>query len=239
MANKNSSNAEAPLILSQSKPFGIGGRRLCFVHPLEPAKCIKVLRTDARRTIRSRASKVPAQFRRKYDNNADEQAELENVFRRVGPSAAECLPRCYGVVPTDLGPGLVLDLIRDADGGISRSIRELITKGMPLAELRPAFNAFGDFLLRHRILTRRIHDHNLAARHNADGTRSLFLIDGLGDPTWLPLSRWIRSLGEAKIRRNLAIAWTRFEKFAATGGVTEAMRKNSTWGQGILDHRGL
>jgi hypothetical protein len=53
------------------------------------------------------------------------------------------------------------------------------------------------------------------------------------------VARWIPALGEAKIRRNVAAAWTRFERFAASGGVTAAMRQNSTWGQGMLNHRGL
>lgn len=239
MMNKETPSPTAPLSLSKLKPFGIGGRRLCFVHPLEPAKCIKVLRQDERRTVRNKHSKVPARFRRKYDNNAHEQEELESVFRRVGPAAAQCLPRCYGYVETDLGPGLVLDLIRDHDGGISRSIRELITNGQDLAALRPAFDAFAAFFLRHRIVTRQILDHNIAARQGADGNWSLFLIDGLGNPAWLPVASWVPALAERKIRRNTAAAWARFEKFAATGGVTEAMRKNSSWGQGMLDHRGL
>jgi hypothetical protein len=230
-----------PLRLAGLEPFGVGGRRLCFVHPLDRCKCVKVLRQDERRTVRvkRKGRLVPAALRREYDNNADEMAALRKLEQQLGAEAGRHFPRCHGIVPTDRGPGLVLDLMRDADGGISRSLRELITAGLPLAELRPAFEAFGAFFLKHRIVTRQLLDHNIVARQEVGGGWTLFLIDGLGDPAWLPVARWVPALAEQKIRRNLAAAWARFEKFAASGGVTEAMRQNSTWGQGMLNHRGL
>lgn len=217
----------------------MGGRRLCFVHPQDPGKCVKVARQDAQRTIRTRRNLIPQQWRREYDNNAHERKILTELFRRVGPEAAECLPRCYGMTETDLGPGLVLDLMRDHDGGIARSIRELITTGLDLAQLRPAFDEFGRLFLQHRIVTRQLLDHNIVARHKADGGWQLYLIDGLGDPAWLPVTQWIPALAKARIQKNLTAAWARFEQFAASGGVTDAMRRNSTWGQGMLNHRGL
>jgi hypothetical protein len=230
-----------PLRLAGTEPFGVGGRRLCFVHPLDRFKCVKVLRQDERRTVRvkKKGRLVPAALRREYDNNADEMVALEQLQRRLGDAMGRHLPRCHGIVPTDIGSGLVLDLMRDADGGISRTIRELVTQGTELSTLRPAFDVFGNFFIEHRVVTRQLLDHNIVARHEADGGWTLFLIDGLGDPSWLPLARWIPALAESKIRRNVAAAWERFERFAASGGVTDVMRKNSTWGQGMLNHRGL
>lgn len=236
----NSPVAAAPLLLGGLTPFGTGGRRFCFVHPCDPAKCVKVLRQDVGRTVRLKKKQrlLPAWFLRQYDNNAHEKSVLEALERRIGLEMSRHLPRSYGMVATDMGPGLVLDLIRDADGHISRSIRELITSKVELAVVRPAFEEFSEFLMQHLILTRQLLDHNLVAQARADGSWRLYLIDGLGDPAWLPLSHLISPLARARIRRNIASAWPRFESFAATGGVTEEMRRNSTWGQGLLDHRG-
>jgi hypothetical protein len=227
------------LALKGLEPFGIGGRRWCFVHPLDPKKCVKVLRTDHGRTVRLKKKRImPASWRREYDNNLHEMRVLEELQQRIGPAMAGHLPRCYGMSATDLGPGLVLDLIRDHDGGISRSIRELITIGCDVASLKDSFDEFGRFLSNHLILTRNLLDHNLVVQMRAEGPGPMFLIDGLGDPAWLPLSRWIPALGRAKVARRIDDAWRRFGKFAASGGVTDELIRESTWGQGILRHRG-
>jgi hypothetical protein len=235
------SSSESYLVLKDQEPFAIGGRRKCFVHPLDPHKCVKVLRDDELRTIRSPRSSsiIPASWRRKYDNNADELRELTVLEKRLGASLmGRHLPRCYGMTMTDEGPGLVLDLVRDADGKISRTIREWITLGMELELLRPAFDEFCQFLSDHLVLTRSLLDHNLAVCVGADGPERLVMIDGFGYPAWLPLAAWIPPLGRAKIAKKKAIAWKRYEELVAAGGVSEEVRRNSTWDQGHLRHRG-
>lgn len=234
----SSATPDPVLALKGLEPFGVGGRRLCFVHPLDPKKCVKVLRTDGRRTVRHKKTLIPAHWRREYDNNAHEKRILEDLEKRIGPAMADHLPRSYGMAATDLGPGLVLDLVRDHDGGISRSIRELITTGYDLSKLRASFDEFGRFLSEHLVLTRSLLDHNLVVEMRAGGPGRIFLIDGFGDPAWLPLSGWIPALGRAKVARRIDEAWHRFEKFAAAGGVSEELRRSSSWDQGFLRHRG-
>jgi hypothetical protein len=198
-----------------------------------------VLRQDDDRTIRGKRSGfVPARFRRHYDNNAHERQVLESLFGRIGPQMSQHLPQSYGMVETDLGPGLVLDLVRDCDGKISRSLRELISTGFELNQFRSAFDELGRFLLEHTVLTRSLLDHNIAVQRRQDGGWRMYLIDGFGDPAWLPLARWVRHLGLRKVRRRIATAWGRFESFSSQGGVTPELIAQSTWGQGFLNHRG-
>jgi hypothetical protein len=232
------SNNPQPLVLQGLEPFGVGGRRACYVHPLDSLKCVKVLRTDARRTVRHKKTIIPAHWRRAYDNNAHEKRVLEDLEKRIGPAMGRHLPRSYGMVPTDLGPGFVLDLVRDQDGRISRSLRELITTGYALEKLRPSFDEFGYFLSENLILTRKLLDHNLVVSMQADTPGRMVLIDGLGDPAFIPFSRWIPHLGRAKIARRIEEAWKRFEEFADKGGVSEELRLTSSWDQGFLRHRG-
>lgn len=219
------------------EPFGVGGRRLCYVHPLDPGKCVKVLRQDARRTVRSSRNLIPNRFRRRYDNNANEFAVLTRLFERIGPAAAQCLPRCYGWTETDLGPGLVLDLIRDRDGGISRNLRELVSTGAAVDTFRPAFDELAAFLIEHTVLTRALLDHNIAAQDRGGGCWRLFIIDGLGDPAWLPLAQSVRPLARARINRRIAEFWPRLERLALKPVTAEDIRRSS-WGQGFLKHRG-
>lgn len=228
------------LTMKHLEPFGVGGRRMCFVHPDDPKKCVKVLRTDDRRTIRvkQKGLSLPAAWRRDYDNNAHEKRELESLEKRIGPSMKRHLPLSYGMVPTDLGPGFVLDLVRDSDGRISRSLRELMTTGYPLEKLRPSFEEFGQFLSENLILTRKLLDHNLVVSMQDDIPCRMVLIDGLGDPAFIPFSRLIPRLGRSKIARRINEAWKRFEEFAAKGGVSDELRLTSSWDQGFLRHRG-
>jgi hypothetical protein len=176
---------------------------------------VKVLRQSAPSETRRIRSFIPKRLRRQYDNNAHEFQVLTALFARLGPVATRCLPQCYGWTETDLGRGLVLDLIRDHDGNTSRSLRQLVSTGTALANFRPAFDELGAFLIQHKVVTRALLNHNIVAQRLADGGWRLFLMDGWGDPSWLPLGRWIPGVAEARIRRKVTVAWARFERFAA------------------------
>jgi len=233
-----SAETATPIVLSDAEPFAVGGRRLCFVHPLDPSLCVKVNRTDDARFGRmARKRIVPARLRSELDDNAHERRSLLALQRRLGNRFAH-LPRYHADVRTDLGPGIAVDLIRDHDGRIARTVRALLCEGLPLDDLRPAFNEFGEFLVRNRVLTRALLDHNIAARRNADASWTLFFIDGYGDPAFLPVASIIPAVGRAKVRRRLASAWERFE-LLAQAAPEERVFDTSRWSQGFLNHRGV
>ena len=209
------------LTLSSQQPFATGGRRVCYVHPDRPDRCVKVLRQDRPTSARlSNNSWVPARWRRAYDNNADEQGTLEALQRRLGCEVtARHLPVCHGICETDLGPGLELDLIRDFDGGeagevgpIARDLRYYARSSAPVGQFRPAFDEFGAWLLEHRVLTRMLHDHNLVAQKQADGGWRLVLIDGIGDRAWIPVRRWIKTAARRSVQQRLLTGWSRIEE---------------------------
>ncbi len=227
-----------PVTLAHLEPFAIGGRRLCFVHPRDPSLCIKVNRTDDQRFLRLPKRRViPARFLRELDDNEHDRRTLSSLERRLGPHFAH-LPRYHGDIETDLGRAVVLDLVRDADGQISRTVRSLICDGVRLDTLRPAFNAFAQYLVRHNVLTRALLDHNIVARHASDGSWSLVLIDGYGDPAAIPIASLIPALGRARIRRRAVDAWERFERLA-NADPSDREFDTSRWSQGFLKHRGV
>lgn len=135
-AAEANSQSGKPLQLKQLTPFGVGGRRLCYVHPESPQLCVKVLRRDPERTIRIRKSKswTPNHLRREYDNNQDERHSLEHLQRRIGSSMRSHFPWCHGEVEPELDPGLVFDMIRDCDGKMFYSLREHMTRGIQLEQ---------------------------------------------------------------------------------------------------------
>ncbi len=225
------------LRLSDAEPFAVGGRRACYVHPEDPSKCVKVLRTDDRRYIKTGRTIVPAFLRREYDNNEDERRALRRLEPTLRDATTRHLPRCCGYVETDLGRGLVLDLVRDTDGGIARSVRELFRDGVTPDELRAAYDEFGAHLIRFGVVTRAILDHNLVAERLASGGWRLHLIDGFGAASWSPIRALLPARRRALVRRRVADGWRRLisrHKDIGDGWEWDTSR----WDQGLLRHRG-
>ena len=226
--------ATTALRLSERTPFAVGGRRLCFVHPNDPSLCVKVNRRDDQRFGRldKKGRLVPARLRRGIDDNRQERRSLTALRRRLGDRYAH-FPRCHGVCDTDLGDGLVIDLLRDADGRISRSIRQTLCEGVALRDLKPAFDRFGEFLLSHNIVTRALLDHNLVARHENDGSWTIFLIDGYGDPAFIPVAS-VRTSG-----RNASADDSTTPRGAQKNSNASQRATGTTHaGAGLLTHRG-
>lgn len=200
--------------LHDSQPFAAGGRRLCFVDPNDPDRCIKVYREDTRDVRQHRGDGVllPARFRRTYDNNRNEYLELTKLMKRIPSADYAHLPRVHGFVETDRGTGLVQDLIRDADGQPSRNMRDLFKEGHDVAEFREGFAELSEYMLKHHILTRELPDHNLTAQHLGKDRWRLYIIDGMGDRAWISVAEWIVPLARAKVRRRLESCWRQLTK---------------------------
>jgi hypothetical protein len=235
----SSADPAAPLRLADLKPFGVGGRRRCFVHPDRPDRCVKVARRDGSTMLQAKPGLATwLRFGRVYDNNADELKELSKLQRKLGEDRMmRHFPRLHGMAPTDLGPGLVTDLVRDADGRISQTLRELLVEGRDLREFRAAYDSFGRFLIEHGIVTRDLLDHNLVVRQGADGARTFFLIDGFGDSAWFSPGRVLPAYTRRRIEAKLAKAWARFERLAADLADPERAKSVIKWRIGFLKHR--
>lgn len=168
--------------------IGQGRERACYVHPDDPAKAIKIPRGD-----------VNTQSRR-------EIALYERLQRR-GIVAHAPVPAYHGVCDTSLGRGIVVDLIRDYDGAVSRPLNALLAEGRPIEEFEPYLDQLRQALLEHLI----IFNHDLTIgnllfqRLSADEAR-LVAIDGLGDTVaigWLNHFPWL-------VRRKIERRWARF-----------------------------
>lgn len=88
--------------------LGMGATRLCFYHPEDADKCVKVAM--------------------RYRNRPALQQELDAV-RLCAPSIGSYLPEYQpGLVETNLGPGLVCEIIRDDDGSPSRTLTHYVRR---------------------------------------------------------------------------------------------------------------
>ena len=193
-----------------------------------------MLRTDPERTVRlKRSGAWKTKFGRVYDNNEHEKNELDKLFRKHGEVIRRHLPQHYGFVETDLGLGLVLDLMRDFDGEISMSLREWISTGNSISKIESAFQEFGGFMRAHAILTRDILDHNIVVVRESEQKLRLVMIDGIGYSAFIPVAAWFSSISRRRIKRKLDKAWARLEWLQERGGMSAEQVSNSSWGQGF------
>ncbi len=101
------------------------------------------------------------------------------------------LPTLFGIVDTDMGPGLIVGAALGRDGNLGATLLELAREGRVtrehLALLEELFRHFMSSGLVIGDLTAR----NLVLEQLPDGTERFVLVDGLGDKTLLPVQRWV------------------------------------------------
>ena len=168
-----------------SQPIGRGNERACYIHPEDPRKAIKIpmgkVRDQTRRDIR---------FYRKLARRAD----INKLH----------IPGFYGLCEINLGEGLVVDLIRNYDGEISRPLNWYLGQGAPIEDFEVYLEELKQSFLQNLIIFN--HDltiGNLLFQKTASRSARLVAIDGLGDVVALG---WFPFLARRKIERR----WERF-----------------------------
>lgn len=186
--------------------FASGGNRLCFIHPDDSNLCIKVLRADRSPSIKRSKKKFPFNYRslKNFDDNWQEWLVYEKINSCVGEPAYKMIPRCFGLVDTNLGQGLVSEVIKDDDGLISISLKQYLwTKGFDL-DLRKVLDNFEKKWIFYGMPSRNLLDHNLVVKMKNSTPSQLVVIDGLGWPDFLPLAYSFPSLAKRKAARKVA-----------------------------------
>ena len=178
------------LDLSKASLVGKGSSRLCYVHPEDDRKCVKVIYT------------------RRHEINEVEMKHYRRFQRRH--VSWELMARPYGFVDTTEGEGLVFSLARDYDGEISKPLEHYLSPANRLQyqdQLRVALGEFKSFLLRECIIVREFKLDNAVFQRISEKRGHLVLIDGVGNNQFLPLANYSRRLA----RRMLRHKWRKFE----------------------------
>ena len=157
------------LSLAALEPFGVGGYRHCYVHPTDENLCVKVVaRDDATCRIHQKFDIDSYVFLRKRG--------AEALFDRI--------PEVKGVVNTDLGVGIVMQLCRDADGSVSRSLVELVRDRGLTPSLAVAIGELKCWLRTHRLFTQDTGPHNVIAVHRDKSDWKLMIAEGWVHRYW-------------------------------------------------------
>lgn len=153
------------ILLAGHRPFAMGSKRSCYVHPSNPNLCIKVLSNTC-----DKRDGIVAQQLEVDDYSVLKRCERSDLFDRI--------PRFEGTVETDLGLGIVSQLLRDVDGEISQNLAKLLEKQGLTPELVKAIDKLKQWLHEQHLLTRDTGPHNIVAMRVANSKWHLVIIEG-------------------------------------------------------------
>lgn len=191
------------LKLKHSRPLFVGGTRYCFQHPTHRNRCVKVLRPDrtgaARKVLRRDFKRfLPERY-------LDDQLKEIKAYRELLTRASEPLwrhvPRYHGTENTDMGIGIVTQLMRNADGSWPKNLQQLLPLGMT-PELEEGIESFIAAVAELRILSRDLLPHNIIAVEEESGYR-VMLVDGIGNAELIPVSTWSSFFARRKTARKI------------------------------------
>ena len=185
------------IMLDKSLLVGQGLHRDVYQHPENPGLCLKV-RVDRDRV-----------------NRGDQEEQREQAYYRLLAKRGvpwEGIPKFHGNVETNLGSAAVFDLIRDADGEVSKTLEyyfgQITITEAHQAELIFELNQLKNYLLRHNIITMSLKPKNIVFQRLEDDQWRCVIIDNIGNSDWIPLMTYVPLFGRIKIRRK----WQDFER---------------------------
>ncbi len=171
-----------------SEPIGKGRERACYVHPEDPRRAIKIP-----------TGSITEQTRR--------DIKFYRRLEKCGLKQVRHVPAYYGRAETNLGEGIVVDLIRNYDGEISAPLNWYLSQGVPIEEFDPYLEELNESFLQDLIIFN--HDMtigNLLVQKSSAGSAQLIAIDGLGGTVaidWLSNFPWL-------LRHKIRSRWKRF-----------------------------
>lgn len=190
--------------LTECTIIGRGDERICYQHPDDPARCIKLSRREkAKQTRRERRY-----FRR--------------LKRRGVPFTL--IPEFYGAVEMGDMIGIEQELVLEDRGALPPDVRKYLARPLTPEQIKrfqAGLDALRAYLLAYNVVPCDLVMSNLMVIERDDAT-TVLLIDGLGASEVIPLPEYIPWLGRRKIRRK----WDRFMAKAVTPHVASDITRN-------------
>lgn len=179
------------LVLDESLFLGKGTKRICYRHPQDAGKCIKIDLNEKRKVT---------------------PKELKYYKRYVRKGVRfDLIAPYYGEVMTNEGKGYVFGLARDYDGEISKQVRYYLRTCRDSKVLDNVFWGMLElkkFMIFHGIMTTLVEHHNMVYQRITHDNGKVIFIDGIGNNQFFPSANYLRLHARRVIRRK----WFRFER---------------------------
>lgn len=164
---------ELPKDHSDPLVVGVGRHKVCYIHPEDPRKCIKVIYNPDPHAFQEIKREV-AYYRR-----------LEKYLKDWSG-----LPRFYGEIDTNFGIGYVYDRIIDFDGRPSETMdqryRDIHTKASFIEEKQLVDN-LEKYLLDNHVVTMTLKPYNILCHRISRNKFFPVICDNIGVAAFIPL----------------------------------------------------
>ncbi|QOP46110.1 YrbL family protein [Sulfurimonas paralvinellae] len=180
------------MITLPNEILGKGNERVCYLHPQDPEKIIKI--SYDREKGRSKQSDIEITYYKELQKRKNQK----NLYKH--------LPRFYGEIETDKGKGMIVDLVKDFDGTVSKSF-EYYMKRDGIKPYRDELEEYKQYFLDNLIIFNYgMMPKNILRRRLDENNAELVLIDGLGDVAFFKFPNKIPYFARKKILRR----WIKF-----------------------------
>ena len=190
--------------------FAKGGNRRCYVSPINPKRCLKVLHEN----LLDKLKENSAWYKRLGKNaGLDDNLRERDAYNQraisspINSSVWNHLAKWYGIVETNLGPASETELILN-DGEIAETLETYLFREGLTPEIQEALKTFETWLRTHLVLTKNIIPHNVVIKKE-NSSLILVIIDGLGCKSFIPLPKYSRFFARIYIERRIKLMWSR------------------------------
>ena len=190
-------------------PFAKGGNRLCFVHPNNPNRCLKVVHPGLLNKIKKNKSwyKRLRSIKSFDDNLREQQAYNQKALRKGDPGIWSHLAKWYGMTETNIGMASETELITNG-GEIAETLEAYLFREGTTEEIKLSIEKFQSWLREHLILTKNLIPHNLVLGRENDKI-VIKIIDGLGSQAFIPLPNYSDFFAKRYVERRIDLMWSR------------------------------
>lgn len=194
------------LHLSDQDLVAKGGHRDVYACPDQPDLLVKVTRPRTRRNRSFSKRMVRRLLPDSAFRNALKELECEmKAALKSGDNIAQLpLARSFGVVQTDVGPGVVVERIEAENGALAHDLLSMCKRKRLTGEILNELNAFARKLFEFQIVGRDIHAQNIVYGVR-DKARMFFLIDGYGERNLVPLRSLSRLLNDRSLNKQMQL----------------------------------
>lgn len=191
--------------LSEEYFIGQGTNRACYQHPNDKDKCIKV-------TISGNFSE------------SNKEKEYYSFLKKKNISW-ENIAQYYGILETNMGEGLVFELIRDTNGEVSKPLSYYFSSEkltLSLDEPMKKLQFLKQYLLNEKVIVKDLGVSNILYQ-KIDNNDKLVIIDGVLNNDFIPIATYIGYFTKRKIQRRWRSFIKHFSKYAKKNKVLEKM----------------
>jgi hypothetical protein len=184
--------------LSNLQPFASGEERDVYLHPEDDRKCIKISNITPAEDFRPTSLRdwlfwvTRGRDAGYFDINFTDDLFYRQLGQRNDPEVFKHIPKCYGLVDTDLGKGLVCELIKNEDGTPCITMKQYIQEHGAISDKKviSAVEDFLSWLIEKNIFLREMGGTNTFFQFKENGEVKLYHIDAVGCLDLIPLANY-------------------------------------------------